>query len=77
VVGVARDIGSGADRDLGLPAVLFNTRVIRNLLFELVPHDPLIITLASFVRLCVAITAGCFPARRTAKGDPMVALRYE
>jgi predicted permease len=62
---------------LGVPAALFGARLIQGLLFELVPNDPLIITVASLVMVTIAIVAGYLPARRAARIDPMVALRFE
>jgi predicted permease len=62
---------------IGLPAALFSTRLIKDLLFELVPNDPFIITMASFVMISIAIIAGYLPARRAARVDPMEALRHE
>jgi predicted permease len=62
---------------IGLPAALFSTRLIKDLLFELVPNDPSIITMASLVMISIAIMAGYLPARRAARVDLMVALRHE
>jgi ABC-type antimicrobial peptide transport system permease subunit len=62
---------------VGLPAVLFSTRLIKDLLFELVPNDPFTIAMASLVMISTAIIAGYLPGRRAAKVDPMVALRCE
>jgi hypothetical protein len=36
---------------VGLPAALFSTRLIKDLLFELVPNDPFIIAMASLVMI--------------------------
>jgi predicted permease len=62
---------------IGFPVAFFGARLIKGLLFELVPEDPFIITMASLVMLSIAIVAGYFPARRAARVDPMVALRFE
>jgi ABC-type antimicrobial peptide transport system permease subunit len=53
------------------------TRVIRGLLFEVSPTDPIAFVSSSVLLLAVAFGACWLPARRTAKVDPMVALRHE
>lgn len=62
---------------IGLPVVIGATTLVRSLLFEVVPTDPIILTLATALMFVVATLAGYIPARRAAKVDPMVALRYE
>lgn len=62
---------------IGLAAAVATTRLIAAMLFGLAPTDPLTISFAVLVMICVAALAGYLPARRAAKVDPMVALRYE
>jgi predicted permease len=62
---------------IGLPAALISTRLIEGLLFELMPTDPLTITLATLVMIFIAALAGYLPARRATRVDPMIALRSE
>ncbi len=66
-------IGAG----VGLAGTLVVAHVLSSLLFELSPWDP--VTYAAVVLLLagVALLASYIPARRAAKIDPMVALRYE
>ena len=51
--------------------------VIAIVMFGLKFYDPLSIGAAILAMTVVAIVAGYLPARRAAKVDPMVALRYE
>jgi len=56
---------------------LIATRWIGTLLFGIKPNDPATLTEAALVLLAVALLASYIPARRAAKVNPMVALRYE
>ena len=47
------------------------------MLFGVVPTDAVTIALAVLTLSAVAVFAGYLPARRAARIDPMVALRYE
>ncbi|MBV9339905.1 MAG: ABC transporter permease [Acidobacteria bacterium] len=49
----------------------------RSLLFDVRPTDPWILTAVSGILCIVALLASFIPARRAAKVDPLVALRYE
>jgi len=62
---------------LGLAATLGLTRVMQSLLFEVSATDPLTFLLISLFLAGVAVLACWIPARRAAKVDPMIALRYE
>lgn len=62
---------------LGLTGALASMRVLRSLLFEVTPTDPLTLVSVACLLLGVATIAALVPARRAAKVDPMVALRYE
>ena len=50
---------------------------MRSYLFGVEPHDPITVVAAIVLLLVIAVLAAWIPARRAAKVDPMVALRYE
>ena len=53
------------------------TRILTSVLFKVEPADPLTLV-AVTGSLCVVALLACYiPARRAARVDPMVALRFE
>ena len=62
---------------VGLPFTFLGARFMNSMLYELSPFDPVSFILAVVCVAGVAAAAAFVPARRAAKVDPMVALRYE
>jgi ABC-type antimicrobial peptide transport system permease subunit len=50
---------------------------VRSQLFGISSSDPLTLFVATLLILLVAIASALLPARRAAKIDPIMALRYE
>jgi predicted permease len=62
---------------VGLPLTLLLAAVLSAVIFGIAPYDPATLIFSGLILLAVALAAAWLPARRAARIDPMVALRYE
>ena len=62
---------------IGVAITMFATRLLSTMLFDVSAKDPQTFLVVAFVFNAVALAACYVPARRAARVDPVVALRYE
>ena len=62
---------------LGLAGAFALTRLIRSLLFGVQASDPVTFIAIAALLAVIALAASYIPARRAARIDPMVSLRWE
>jgi putative ABC transport system permease protein len=62
---------------LGLAGALTIGRLFQAFLAQVSPRDVTTVVVVTTLLVVVALAATLFPARRAARIDPMVALRYE
>ncbi|MFZ0632227.1 MAG: FtsX-like permease family protein, partial [Acidobacteriaceae bacterium] len=62
---------------IGLGGAIAATRLLRTMLYGVSAMDPMVLTLAAFFVLALAMLVSFIPARRAAGIDPMQALRGE
>jgi len=68
---------AAAGVSLGTAGALVVTRVLEKYLFDVKPTDPATFAVVALLLAGIALLAGCIPARRATKVDPVVALRFE
>jgi putative ABC transport system permease protein len=62
---------------IGGIAAIFATKLLRSLLFQVDPLDPIVLILAALSIFALALVASLIPARRAGSIEPMQALRNE
>jgi len=68
---------AGISIAFALPASLLLARATQSQLFGISSSDPLTLVVVTLLVAAVALASALLPARRAAKTDPIVALRYE
>jgi putative ABC transport system permease protein len=67
----------GAGIAAGIAGAFVLTRLMQALLYEVSPHDPVVLGSAVLLIAVVALAAAAVPAHRAARVEPMVALKAE
>jgi ABC-type antimicrobial peptide transport system permease subunit len=67
----------GIGLPIGIAGALGVGKILQSLLVQTAAGDPLTLVLVVILLVAVAVLACLWPARRAARLDPMLALRYE
>jgi putative ABC transport system permease protein len=62
---------------IGLISAFILTRLMQSVLYGVSATDPLTFSLIAILLILVALVACLIPARRAARVDPMIALRFD
>jgi predicted permease len=62
---------------LSVPAAFATSQFLKSFLFRMKPNDPLAMVFAIGTLIISALVAGCLPAWKASRIDPMIALRHE
>jgi ABC-type antimicrobial peptide transport system permease subunit len=62
---------------IGLALALLTGRLMTSLLFEVQPHDPIVLGVVTLTLAVVVLIASWVPARRASRVDPLIALRMD
>jgi ABC-type antimicrobial peptide transport system permease subunit len=62
---------------VGLAGAMMAGPMLRGLLFELSPLDPLALASAAILVIGASVAACCVPALRASRVDPLAALRHD
>jgi ABC-type antimicrobial peptide transport system permease subunit len=62
---------------VGVPCAMALGRFVASMLFGVKPADPTVLLTATLFMTVVAFLAGYVPARRAARIDPLIALRFD
>jgi len=70
---IVTSVGAG----VGLVLSLAVGKVLSSFLYQVSGTDPVVFTISAVMLAAISLLACYLPARRAARVDPMVALRYE
>jgi len=68
---------AGVGLAISVPIAMVTAKFVQSLLFGIKSNDPRALSEAIAILIAAALLAGCVPARRASRIDPMTALRHE